>query len=80
MVLGILSLSHARSLSFYRSEKGFGYALGRNVASEEMRLLKSRMHEREKGDIGRREETYGVIARRIRGLNKLLLLPLVDQL
>ena len=66
MVLGMLSLLHARSLCFYRSEKGFGYTLGSNVEPEEMRLLKSRMREREKGDIGRREKTYGVIAR-IRG-------------
>ena len=41
----MLSLSHARSLCFYRSDEDFGYALGSDVASEEMRLLKSRMRE-----------------------------------
>jgi len=46
MLLSMLSLSRVRSISLYRSDNGFGYALRMDAAPEAMRLSKSRMRKR----------------------------------
>ena len=47
MLLDMLSLSRVRSISLYRSDKDFGYALRMDAAPEAMRLSKGRMRKRD---------------------------------